>query len=174
MYFKTAPEGSTRQEVNENHLDRIRPGTMTLEEGIEAFNTRKNYATFGSTFFFLDYPDDMKNVMDFEGRMTGTIGVGLQRNSELKSAFNYHISKMRELGVLDKLNHHWIKKDRPKDMSERIFTQDIVVLGFENLFLPANILACGIISGLIIAVLEKLRVSKMMSLSMLPQSTQFS
>ncbi len=158
-FFKNAKEGTSVHEVNKNHLDRMKLYSMTIDEVVTLLNLNPKSGFFLSTFFFLNHQDEVKAVMDFAGRDDKPLHISLQKDSELKAAFDYHILKMRRSGLLERLRNKWIEGAKPKDRSDRIFEQDIVVLSFENLFLPASIMAWGIISALVIATIEKMKTS---------------
>ncbi len=65
-------------------------------------------------------------------------------DSEFRDAFNYHILKMAQSGVLDKILHKWLQKRKPADRSGKIFVEEPVSLGYDNLFFVVLVLLSGI------------------------------
>ncbi len=110
---------------------------------------------FEAIYAFLG-EEDLKVVMDFEEKLTTQLGFGLKKDSELKALFNYHIVKMRSTGFLSKRRKKWIEGNVPHDYTHRIFVQDPLVLGFDNLFFLVFLLVSGIIFSIIICLAEKL------------------
>ena len=110
---------------------------------------------FEAIYAFLG-EEDLKVVMDFEEKLTTQLGFGLKKDSELKALFNYHIVKMRSTGFLSKRRKKWIEGNVPHDYAHRIFVQDPLVLGFDNLFFLVFLLVSGIIFSIIICLAEKL------------------
>ncbi len=155
QYFLSAPEGSLRHFINEHNVDRQKQRGMSHPEHVARLGKDSKLAFFESAIDFLPYKD-VTSLLDFDGRIQAVIGIGLQKNSELKAAFDYHIIHMRETGLLNEMYNHWLQSDKPDDQSDRIFEHDILILGFDNLFLPANIMALGIISAVVISAMEKL------------------
>ncbi len=48
---------------------------------------------------------------------------GCKRTLEFLPLFNYHLTKMREIGVLKMITERWTTRRKPKDYSDRIFQQ---------------------------------------------------
>ncbi len=83
--------------------------------------------------------------------------VSKQKNSEFRSLFNYYLSKMKQSGSLEKLGHFWLFDGRPEDLSFRIFIEEARRIGYENLFLPASLLAGGICCSFVFVYCEVVR-----------------
>ncbi len=58
--------------------------------------------------------------------MTSHIAIGLQKD------FNYHLTKMRAIGVLEKITERWTTRRKPKDYSDRIFLQVAGIRAFSS------------------------------------------
>jgi len=80
----------------------------------------------------------------------------LQKDSELRAAFNYHLTSLHQAGVNNRLSHNWLEEGRPSDMSDRIFIDEASVLGYDNLFFPALIVSFGSASAIGLLILETL------------------
>ncbi len=153
QYFAEAQEGTARYIVNKNHLNR--DAIKSTPEAAEEIESNPKSAYFESIIDFIQY-EHVTPLLDFDGGINAAIGIGLQKNSELKAAFDYHIIQMRQSGLLQEMYNEHIQLDKPGDMSDRIFQDDILILGFDNLFLPANIMTVGVISALVILACEKM------------------
>ncbi len=139
IYKKRLKLHSTDDQYVVNLINLVQSGRNVIFEAI--------YPFLGS--------QDLKVLMDFQERLTTQLGFGLQKDSELKALFDYHILKMRSTGFLSKQRNMWIERNVPQDYSHRIFVQDPLVLGFDNLFFPAFLLASGIMSSFIFCLAEK-------------------
>ncbi len=159
LYFASAPAGSTRYIINQHHIDREKKTGLTLADVAVEVDKDPKLAFFESAIDFVKY-DHVTSLLDFDGRINAVIGIGLQKNSELKAAFDFHIINMKQSGLLHEMYNNWIENDRPEDMSDRIFEEDMLVLGYDNLFLPANIMGLGIIIAMVIVTCEKLSFGK--------------
>ncbi len=51
----------------------------------------------------------------------------------------------------------WLLESRPEDRSHRIFQEEAVVLGYENLVFPILIISAGIAAALAVLVVETCR-----------------
>ena len=67
-------------------------------------------------------------------------GVGLQKNSEFTEMFNYHIFKLYEMGVMDRLKHKYV--DKP---NKEFGFPEAITLGYENLLFPFGFIVLGMI-----------------------------
>ncbi len=159
LYFQTAPEGTARYEVNKHYIDRETRRELSKTEATLKMKEDSKLAHFGVTIGFAKY-DYITTLTDFDGKLEGVIAIGLQKNSEFKAAFDYHIMDMKQSGVLHEIYNMWIESDETDDMTDRIFVQDAFSLGFDNLFLPAIIVALGILASLTVVVFEKLFFEK--------------
>ncbi len=152
-FFQSAKEGTVRHKVNQKNVKRM--DSVYGSAFVHDLNSDPKLSYFGLSFTITKYNGRVKAVMDFDGKLEAPLAIGLQKDSELRSAFNYHISKMRRSGVLEKIEHKWISGDEPEDNSDRIFQEDIVILSYDNLFLPFNTMALGIMIAIGLAVVEK-------------------
>ncbi len=95
-------------------------------------------------------------VKDFDDRLTSQLAFALQKDSDLTNILNYHLTKLLQSGMIKKFSQKWFKDDRPDDMSHRIFEEEAIPLGYENLFFPSLIMLVGISSGLGFAIIERM------------------
>ena len=65
--------------------------------------------------------------------------------------FDYHLLKMKESGVVDKLLTRYMP-----DPPQTIGTPDAVPLGYDNLIFPALVLSFGTCGALAIVLMERL------------------
>ncbi len=159
QYFASAPKGTTRYEVNKRLINRDDLNYATILEIFPKIAADPQMALFAPAFTkTMEGPKyKLNTIFDFNGRTESVIGIGLQKDSELKGLFDYHVMSMVQSGLLDKMLRKWIDKDKPDDNSDRIFAQDIVVLGFDNLFFPASVFGYGAIAAVVLAMYEKCR-----------------
>ena len=95
-------------------------------------------------------------IKDFDDRLTSQLAFALQKDSDLTNILNYHLTKLLQSGMIKKFSQKWFKDDRPDDMSHRIFEEEAIPLGYENLFFPSLIMLVGISSGLGFAIIERM------------------
>ena len=73
-----------------------------------------------------------------------------QRDSELAPLFNYHLDKMQQTGVIDRLHHKFVgDSNNGETEAEDIEVQDFDGLGYEKVTFPF----LALLSGLIVACL---------------------
>ncbi len=157
-YFADAQEGTLKDNVNKNYVDRE---TFKFnDDAVAEIVENPKAAYFHTLLVFVKYGTKVLTLPNFDGRINGYVGIGLQKNSELTAVFDYHIMTMRQTGLLDDMYAKHLMKDQPEDDSDRIFQEDILVLGFDNLFLPANIMGIGMICAVVILICEKLTSGK--------------
>ncbi len=82
------------------------------------------------------------------------LAFGLPKDSELKGVLNYHLLKLIQSGVTERLEQKWVRYDNPGDVSGRIFNHDVLILGLGNLFFPMFVMLAGIVSGLTLVTSE--------------------
>ncbi len=166
-YTVTTVKGSALETFFKRpHLDPDSPvrktyENMKLERGlleyklrfVEEANTLPRQAYFGSQATFIGV-NSLVVLMDFEEREYHQIAIGLQRDSELLDMFNFHLVRMRETGMLNHILHKWMSNRQPADWSKRIFVDDPLQLGFDNLFGPLTIGLVGIGLGCGLTILE--------------------
>ncbi len=110
---------------------------------------------FSSEFTFLDN-DALFFVRDFNERFISQLALALQKGSDLTRILSYHISKLKHTGNIKKFAVTLFNNDQPRDMSHRIFEEEAVALGYENLFFPSLIMLVGISSSVGLVLIERL------------------
>ncbi len=151
--FKLAKPGTVRHKVSETILKTI----PTYDIYFDTKPDKEVY--FGPFYVRLDDPE-FTYVHNFEERIEGQLAFAFQKDSEIKEIFDYHVLKMKQSGVMKKLDNKWSHKSKPSDLSSHYFPQAAVNLGYENLFFPALIILFGIFSGLVVLLYEVLAKSK--------------
>ncbi len=86
------------------------------------------------------------------------VGLGLQKDSELREVFNYHLTKIITSGVLQKLYNDFRLRGEPERIlnikEDSSGTVTAFRLGYDNLMFPFYIVLVGIVTSLAILVLE--------------------
>ena len=82
------------------------------------------------------------------------ISWALRSNSELTDLFNYHLTKLKESGVLAKIVSNWLSSTTPDDLSHRIFVDDAVTLGLNHLVFPCLVAFFGCCSAGLLFLME--------------------
>ena len=77
--------------------------------------------------------------------------LAFQKGSEFKGVINYHLMKMKEAGIFDRINLDYLPE--PPLI---IGTGEGNPLGYDNLIFPTIVLSFGGFGALIIMVLERL------------------
>ena len=70
--------------------------------------------------------------------------------SEFREAFNFHLLKLTEHGILKRIYNRWPDTSR----NEEFGITEAAVLGFENLLFPFSALAMGMAAAVVLAALE--------------------
>ncbi len=112
-------------------------------------------AYFGSEFVVHEYKNFLF-LRNFEDSTSTQLAFGLQKDSEFRKLFDYHIVKLQQSGMLKLLTHKWFSEEKPEDLSGRIFQDAPMPLGYENLFFPIIIILIGTIGGIITLGIEAL------------------
>jgi hypothetical protein len=76
-----------------------------------------------------------------------------QKNSDFTEFFNFHLHKLKESGMRDRLYSTWMYRSN-KDSSTMA---DAISIGYENSVLPFLLFACGIIMSVVTVAFEKLK-----------------
>ena len=79
----------------------------------------------------------------------------LQKDSEFTELFNYHLLKMQETGTVERMKLRWIF-----NANQEFGMTEAVKLGYENVMLPFNACALGIIVAAGLSLLEYLFVTR--------------
>ncbi len=150
-FFRTAVPGSSTHQVYENALV-----GATMDEFLEEQSESPSNAAYFSTIFITIIHKDLLFLKNFDDSVSSQLAFGLQKDSEFKDILNYHINKLRQAGILKLLVHQWIKQEKPDDWSHRIFQDNAMPLGYENLFFPTMILLAGVSFGMFVLFVEKM------------------
>ena len=137
-----APRGSAMEDVYKNHM--LGPGYDDKYEAISVFLNE-----YSGDKVLLYGVFDPYSEHELEKQLTGLNveegfpifeGVGLQKNSEFTEMFNYHIFKLYEMGVMDRLKHKYV--DKP---NKEFGFPEAITLGYENLLFPFGFIVLGMI-----------------------------
>ena len=145
-----APSGSAMKEVATNHIIHIFHDE-TEDEALKGFFDGQygdRVLLYGVHDPYSDDEFEKQLIgLDIEEATTKYASIALQKDSEFKEIFNYHIMKLFEMGVVDRLRRKYLFRH-----DEDYGLLDAVSLGYENLFFPFGIMAMGVvIAGLSMA-----------------------
>ncbi len=154
-FFRTSKPGTTAHYIFEHRLTDSRFDVF-LEEQLE----RPTKAVFFHSIFVLITYKDFLFLKHFDDAVTTQLAFGLQKDSEFRNLFNFHLNKLKQTGVLKLLVHKWLEEEKPADWSHRIFQDDAMSLGYENLFFPAMIMLIGISAGMFVLGVEKFMLAQ--------------
>ncbi len=152
-FYQQAPTDSAMGQIYKKRLRLLNMGEGYVDQFVDMVRSGKS-VIYESIYPFLGH-GDLRVLMGFQDKITTQVGIGLQKDSELKDLFDYHIVKLRETGFMAKMRKKWLEHDTPKDYSDRIFVQEPLVLGFDNLFFPSFLLLVGIFCSVSFSLLEK-------------------
>ncbi len=71
------------------------------ETVVDLINSHPRTAYFANVYPFLGGQTAARPLLDFQDRLVGTLAFGLRRNSEFGRAFDHHLLRMKEKGILD-------------------------------------------------------------------------
>ena len=112
FYFKTAPKGSAMRWVYENKMLKDETAIATsFDKLLQMVNDEPKTLLY---MMFLSYSNEPRwqNLvgLDIEEYVNIYISIGMQKNSEFAELFDYHIAKMQENGVLNRISQRWTEK----------------------------------------------------------------
>ncbi len=97
----------------------------------------------------------LRPLLQFENAFQMHIGPSFPIDSDLVDAFKYHLLRLLESGVYDKVYHRRVEESKVRDNSERIFPMvSASPLGYDNLIFPALMLAFGVIVSILSVQME--------------------
>ena len=153
--FRLAPPGSDKYEAYEKTMkDNPKAFVSSGAEVIQRMNEDPSkYVIVDQTFAY-----DRRKVHITRTKSFGrdSLAIGLQKDSEFKQVFDFHLSKMTENGIFNKLVIDWMEPPG-SDFTEDL---EIVYLGYENLIFPCLIMSAGILMSLAQVCMEKLMPPK--------------
>ena len=100
-----------------------------------------NLILLGSASSILSYERSI--ALNLNDSLREHVSFAFTRDSELLEAFNTFLLRMKQTGVLQRIQQKWIPNDNQKQEANAA-----IVLGFENLSFPFLILACGAMAGI--------------------------
>ena len=109
---------------------------------------RGGYAYFGTEMSFFPF-DDIVSVDKFQEFVKSYGSFGLQQNSEFGLMFDYHLAKMFQSGIMQKLLKKWMYKTPRRD------TFSSPAIGPKSLMVPAYVCLAGIALSILLSVIEK-------------------
>ena len=118
-----------------------------------------NSVYFGGSIGFLKDPDFL--VLDIIETVRSQIAIGLQKDSEFKGIFDYHVTKQIQSGLITYFIHKFVKDGRLEEIDELNVdpTEATDSLSYGNLLLPFLILGFGVVLCFIVCFIEYLRKS---------------
>ncbi len=147
--LKNAKPGSIMSKIYNRVLGHIHAEDFTRQQ----LENPSKAAYFGSEFIVLEYKRFLF-LRNFDDSLSTQLAFGLRKNSEFREIFDYHLIKFRQSGMLELLEHKWLDAEKPDDWSHRIFQEDAIPLGYENLFFPTAIMLGGVSVGMLILCAE--------------------
>ncbi len=162
-FFNSAPDDSPTGKVRDSRL-KVNPYNWDpgySDKMIQYINSNYLVSIYEPVFAYANRKE-VKVLHEFREKMTSYVGFGLQKDSELKSVFDYHLIRLRESGFMSKIKKKWIGNDLPEDMTHRIYVKEPLVLGFDNLFFPSTVILIGIIGASVLSICEKCAVPRKM------------
>ncbi len=149
--FKHAQKGSVRKKLHDGKLE-----VMYFEDFFNAQEERPTKAVyFGSKFMELEN-DKFIFLNNFDDRVVSQLAFAFPKSSDLTMLFNYHIKKIIQTGMLRKLKLKWIEGNKPVEQTHRIFSEDAITLGYNNLFFPMLVMLFGIVAGAAVLIVERI------------------
>ena len=97
-------------------------------------------------------------ALNLEDSISDYLSFAFPKGSEFVDLFNSFLVKLRQSGILTKINQKWAPVSNSKEVMNT--PESGTILGFENLSFPFNLLATGIIIGATVALVEKINSCK--------------
>ena len=145
-WLRDSPEGSSERGAYEAMVakDRRQHFPDTFEELLAELRANGKAAAFGSDLPYLGNSHGLVSVTDLEEARFVQQSFGLQKDSEFRELFNACLLEMAESGTLKQILDTWTLRRKPEDLSERIFVEDPLVLGFWHVCFPVSVLGLGV------------------------------
>ncbi len=157
--LKQAEKGTPENIVYENHVmlfDYPTDGNLEFINKEVLAESKQVY--FGTTEEFIG-DDRFKELVSFKDKVKKALHLGFQKDSDITDFFDFHLAKLIESGMVNKLVQKWHGQSKPKeDMSDRIFIEDAKPLGPKNLIFPSLCLVACMALSLVILIYERLKV----------------
>ena len=105
-----------------------------------------NIVPFMSDERIISYEDIMERVASYGS-------FALQKNSEFKQMFDYHLMKARQSGLLGLTIDKWLREGKP-DPGSSVFNDEATPLGFDNLLFMVLVVSAGAGASVLVDLLE--------------------
>ncbi len=158
-YLKSAAEGSATARVYEMIMKNDNFG-YTNDDFFAAIpvidailNDPGGFAIFSSYFASVPWFPEVLPLAHFEDTFASHLSFALQRDSEFSPLFRYHMTAMRQGGIMKKIRQRWLERE-PRDSSSDIFVEDAAALEVDNLYFPSTVIVTGTALGFAILFLE--------------------
>ena len=154
--MKTAKPGTAMHTAYCDHMLKD-PGfslnpDFDVDKALATIKTSDKAVLFGM-ITMLDNPDFI--ILDrMEDRLIGYLAVGLQKNSEFKEVFDFHLLNIMQTAVMDKEIRKYMEGNRP-DASVQRGVSEAEALGPESLMFLQLLMIWGIVTAILVGVLEK-------------------
>ncbi len=152
-YFKRAEPNTIRHKVYRTILQ------VTNSSSLFFGTMPSKHVWFGPVFTRLNDPE-FTFVHNFQEKMNGQLAFAFQKDSEIKDIFDYYIIKFKQSGLMEGLQNKWFYEDKPNDMSNRIFQEEPIHLGYENLFFPMLVMLVGTTTCMVLLLYEVMSKSE--------------
>ena len=116
------------------------------------YDTEKKYVSFSHKSLFAWDPNNIESH-SFEDKIKVALGFGLCKDSEFKAFFDFHLRRLREIGVLDQLRaKHGI--GQPAQLQQ---DNTAVQLGLFHVVEPLILITVGMVIAVVLVVREWLQ-----------------
>jgi len=122
---------------------------------VELLQENAKGAIFESSLTFA-HQQGVKIWTTLNGAHSYQLAIALAKDSDLTSLFNYNLIKIYQSGTIERLKYKWMQDSIPGDMSNRIFPDEAVPIGYLNVLFPTVLFAAGTLLCLVFGLLEKI------------------
>ncbi len=152
--MKNASKGSDLHTVYQRILKNEYGGIVqNWSQGIEVVQADPNTFYFEIDAVAVLRKDLQLRVLKIKEALTTSLALGYSKHSEFTRLFNYYLMKMREGGILQRLNKRW------KEMrNDNFWAPEAERLGFEHLCGLFLVLAGGALIALGIGLIERIQM----------------
>ena len=143
--LKSAPNGTAMKRMYENNDIIVKQNDEEMLQEIEG----------DSKTLLFHYADRYEETIEMDIIEAATLpqAFSFKKGSEFTALFNYHILKMQESGLTQRIKTKWPIRDPDRDFG----MTEPIVLGYDNLFFPFGWLALGTCVAVPILVAEIFR-----------------
>ena len=148
--LKLSPLGTPRRRYYDAKMRDYPSTRLKTQQDMIEVTLSEPKTLMWETGFYVAEDDRLKALSIRDSYMTHA-PFAYQRDSEFHGLFNYHLLKMKQSGIFDKILSNYLP-----DPPITIGISEVKQLGYNNLVVPVIVLSFGCFGGLMILLVERM------------------